>query len=315
MANHVYDVIIIGGGPAGLSAGIYAARARLKSLLIEKMAVGGTMVNAGVVENYPGFPHGVGGLELAELINEQVKKFGLETVIAEVTRLEIKDDQKIVKTSGGDFITRAVIIASGSERAKLGVPGEQEFIGRGVAFCAVCDACFYRDLRVAVVGGGNAAINEALELTKFAAKVIVIHRRDELRATRILQEKAFANPKMEFLWNTVVEAIEGDEVVRRLRLRNVVTGEKSILEVSGIFVATGSKPNTEFVSGLVPLDEAGAIITNERMETGVPGIFAAGDIRSNSIRQVVAAVGDGAVAAIFAEKYIVEKAGVHYEQG
>ena len=299
-----YDVVIIGGGPAGLTAGIYTARARLSSLLIEKMAAGGLVVNAGLVENYPGFPQGISGLELAEAIQQQAAKFGLETLTAEVTGLELKGKQKVVKTTEGSMVAKAVIIASGSERVKLGVPGEEKFAGRGVAYCAICDAAFYKDLPVAVVGGGNAAINEALELGKFASRVIVIHRRQELRATRILQESAFAEPKIEFLWNTVVEAIEGKEMVERLRLRNVLTGEESVLKVSGIFVAVGFKPNTDYLKGVLSLDANGAIITNEKMETNVPGIFAVGDIRANSIRQVVAAAGDGAVAAIYAGRFI-----------
>ncbi|TET66759.1 MAG: thioredoxin-disulfide reductase [Dehalococcoidia bacterium] len=304
MSKQEYDVVIIGGGPAGLTAGIYTSRARLSSLLIEKMAAGGLIVNAGLVENYPGFPQGIKGLELAESMNQQAAKFGLETLTAEVTGLELKGKQKIVKTSEGDINAKAVIIASGSDRAKLGVPGEEEFTGRGVAYCAICDAAFYRDLPVAVAGGGNAAINEALELSKFASRVTVIHRRQELRATRILQEQAFAEPKIEFLWNTVVEVIEGEKVVRRLRLRNVLNGEKSVLDISGIFVAVGFKPNTDYLKGVLSLDANGAIITNEKMETEVPGIFAAGDIRSGAIRQVIAAAGDGAVAAIYAGRFI-----------
>ena len=304
MSNREYDVVIIGSGPAGLTAGIYTARARLRSLLIEKAVTGGLIVNAGLVENYPGFPQGISGLELTDLMNQQAVKFGMETLLAEVTGLGLKGEQKIVKTTEGDIVAKAVIIASGSGRVKLDVPGEEEFTGRGVAYCAICDAYFYRDLPVVVVGGGNAAINEALDLSKFAAKVTVIHRRQELRATRILQEKAFADPKIEFLWNTVVEAIEGEDVVKRIRLRNVRTGEKSAMDISGIFVAIGFKPNTDYLKGVLSLDANGAIITNEKMETEVPGIFAAGDIRSGSIRQVVAGAGDGAVAAIYAERYI-----------
>ena len=304
MSNPEYDVVIIGGGPAGLTAGIYTARARLRSLLIEKAVTGGLIVNAGLVENYPGFPQGISGLELTDSMNQQAVKFGMETLLAEVTGLGLKGEQKIVKTTEGDIVAKAVIIASGSGRVKLDVPGEEEFTGRGVAYCAICDAYFYKDLPVAVVGGGNAAINEALDLSKFAAKVTVIHRRQELRATRILQEKAFADPKIEFLWNTVVEAIEGEDVVKRIRLHNVRTGEKSVMDISGIFVAIGFKPNTDYLKGVLSLDANGAIITNEKMETEVPGIFAAGDIRSGSIRQVVAGAGDGAVAAIYAERYI-----------
>ena len=303
-SNREYDVVIIGGGPSGLTAGLYASRARLSSLLIEKAATGGYIVNAGLVENYPGFPQGISGLELAELMNKQAAKYGLETLLAEVNGLELRGKQKVVKTTEGDIVAKAVIIAGGSDRVKLGVPGEEEFTGKGVAYCALCDAAFYRDLPVAVVGGGNAAINEALELSKFASKVTVIHRRQELRAVRILQERAFAEPKIEFLWNAVVEAIEGEDMVKRLRLRNVLTGEKSVLAISGIFVAIGFKPNTDYLKGILSLDATGAIITNEKMETEVPGIFAAGDIRSGSIRQVIAAAGDGAVAAIYAERFI-----------
>jgi thioredoxin reductase (NADPH) len=265
---------------------------------------GGLIVNAGLVENYPGFPQGISGVELTDSMNQQAVKFGMETLLAEVTGLELKGEQKLVKTTEGDIVAKAVIIASGSGRVKMDVPGEEEFTGRGVAYCAICDAYFYKDLPVAVVGGGNAAVNEALDLSKFAAKVTVIHRRQELRATRILQERAFADPKIEFLWDTVVEAIEGEDAVKRIRLRNVRTGERSVKDISGIFVAIGFKPNTDYLKGVLSLDANGAIITNEKMETKVPGIFAAGDIRSGSIRQVVAGAGDGAVAAIHAERYI-----------
>ncbi len=304
--NKKYDVVIIGGGPAGLSAGIYSARGRLKTLLLERMAVGGAIVYAGLVENYPGFLEGISGLDLADKMNRQAVKFGLEVMNAEVTALEIKGKEKEVRTSQGDFTAKAVIIAGGSERQLLNVPGEKEFTGRGVGYCALCDGFLFRDKTVAVAGGGNTAISEALELAKFAGKVYVIHRRDELRAVKILQERAFAEPKIEFVWSTVIESIEGDDVVRKLNLKNVATGKKSILAVDGVFVATGAKPATAYLKGLLSLDENGAIVTNEKMETGIPGIFAAGDIRSGSIRQVVSAVGDGAVAAVHAERYIAE---------
>jgi len=306
-AKREYEVVIIGGGPAGLTAGIYAARARLKSLLVEKGAAGGWIINAGVVENYPGFPDGVNGLELADAMQRQAVKFGLEMLTAEVNGIGLKGEQKILKTSEGDITARAVIVAGGSDRVKLGVPGEEEFTGRGVAYCAVCDGYFYRDVPVAVVGGGNAAMNEALELTKFASRVYVIHRRGELRATKILQERAFADKKIEFLWETVVEAIEGQDKVKRLRLKNVKTGKKSSLDISGVFVAVGFRPNTGYLKNMVALEDNGTIITNEKMETNVPGILAAGDIRSSSIRQVAAAVGDGAVAAVYAERYLAGK--------
>jgi len=304
--NKAYEVVIIGGGPAGLSAGIYTARARLSSLLIEKGLIGGQVVNAEQVENFPGFPEGISGYDLTELMHRQATKFGLETLTAEVTGVELYGEQKIVKTNEGDLVAKAVIIASGSEWTKLGIPGEKEFTGKGVSYCAICDGAFFTDQTVAVVGGGNAAIAEALSLTKFASRVMVIHRRQELRATRIVQEKAFAEPKVEFLWNTVVEEIEGEEVVKRLRLRNVITGEKSSLDVAGIFVAIGFKPNTDYLKSILPLDATGHVITNEKMETEIPGIFAAGDIRSSSIRQVIGAVGDGATAAIYAERFITK---------
>lgn len=302
--NRKYEVIIIGGGPAGLTAGLYTARARLNSLLIEKGVVGGRIVDADLVENYPGFPEGISGLELIQLMNKQATKYGLETLLAEVTSLELNDKQRIVKTTDEDFVAKAVIITSGLDQAQLGVPGEKEFTGKGVSYCATCDAYFFREKPIAVVGGGNAAITEALYLTKFASRVIVIHRRGELRATRILQEKAFAEPKIEFLWDTLVEEIVGEDVVKRLKLRQITTGQKSALEIAGIFVSIGFKPNTDYIKDVLPLDSAGYIITNEKMETGIPGILAAGDIRSNSIRQIVAAAGDGATAAIYAEKSI-----------
>jgi len=299
-----YDVVIIGGGPAGLSAGIYTARARLNCLLIERGAVGGQIINTEWVENYPGFAESISGIDLTEAMHKQATKFGLETLIAGVTGIDIKGNQKVVRTSQGDFTAKAIIIAGGSERQKLGVPGEAEFTGRGVSYCATCDGPFFKDKAVAVIGGGNAAITEALELTRFASKITVIHRRDELRATKILQEKAFAEKKIDILWDSVIEEIAGDTFVEKVRVSNVKTKKKSVLDVSGVFMAVGFKPNTDYLKDIVKLDDIGTIATNEKMETGVPGIFAAGDIRSNSIRQVIAAAGDGAVAAIGAEKYI-----------
>jgi thioredoxin reductase (NADPH) len=302
--NKEYEVIIIGGGPAGLSAGLYTSRARLNSLLIERGVVGGQIADAELVENYPGFPEGISGVELGQLMHQQATKYGLQTLLAEVTGIELRGEKKVVVTTKGNFTARAVIIASGSERLKLGIPGEEEFTGKGVSYCATCDAFFFKEQPVAVVGGGDAAITEALHLTKFASRVIVIHRRDQLRASRILQEKAFSEPKIGFLWNTVVEEIEGKDKVERLRLRQVITGEKSTLDVSGVFVSIGLTPGTDYLKGVLPLDAAGSIITNEKMETEIPGIFAAGDIRLNSARQAITAAGDGVTAAIYAEKFI-----------
>ena len=304
--NKEYEIVIIGGGPAGLTAGLYTSRARLKSLLLEKGLTGGQMTEAGRIDNYPGFPEGISGLELGQLMHQQAAKYGLKTVMAEATGIELQEGQKIIKTTEGNFTAKAVIIASGSERHKLGVPGEKEFTGKGVSYCATCDGDFFKELPVAVVGGGNAAITEALHLSKLASKVIVIHRRNQLRATRILQEKAFSEPKIEFLWDTIVEEIEGEDLVKRIKLRQVKTGQNSALDIDGVFVSIGFKPNTDYLKGILSLDASGAIITNDRLETNIPGIFAAGDIRQNSARQVITAAGDGATAAIYAEKFIIE---------
>ncbi len=304
--NEKYDVVIIGGGPAGLTAGLYASRARLNSLLIEKGLVGGQVANAERVENYSGFPEGIGGLELGQLMHQQATKYGLKTLLAEVIGIELQGEQKVIRTTEGDFIAKAVIIAGGSERQKLGVSGEEEFVGKGVSYCATCDAAFFREQPVAVVGGGDAAITEALHLTKFASRVTVIHRRDQLRASRILQEKAFSQPKIEFRWKSIVEKIEGGDLVKRIRLRQVKTGEESALEVAGIFISTGLRPNTDYLKSILPLDATGLIVTDGKMETEIPGIFAAGDIRHHSARQAITAAGDGATAAIYAEKFISE---------
>jgi len=304
--NAKYDVVIIGGGPAGLTAGLYASRAKLDSLLIEKGLVGGQIANAELVDNYPGFAEGISGFELGQLMHQQATKYGLKTLLAEVTGIELQDEQKVVKTIEGDFIAKAVIIASGSERYKLGVPGEEAFAGKGISYCATCDAAFFKEQPVAVIGGGNAAITEALHLAKFASKVTVIHRRDQLRASRILQEKAFSEPKIEFRWNSVIDEIEGKDLVKRIRIRQVKTEEESALDVGGIFISIGLKPNTDYLKGILPLDATGHIITNDRMETEIAGIFAAGDIRHDSARQAITAAGDGATAAIYAKKFITE---------
>jgi thioredoxin reductase (NADPH) len=304
--NKEYEIVIIGGGPAGLSAGLYTSRARRSTLLIERGLVGGLITETELVENYPGFPEGISGLELGELMHQQATKYGLETLLAEVTGLELQQGQKIIKTTEGNFTAKAVIIASGSERLKLGVPGEKEFTGKGVSYCATCDAAFFREMPVAVAGGGDVGITETLHLAKFASKVTVIELLPKLGASRILQERATAEPKVEFRLNTRVEEIKGEEVVKRLKLRQVITGEKATLDVAAIFVSIGIKPNTDYLKGILSLDATGTIITNDKLETNIPGIFAAGDIRHNSVRQAIAAAGDGATAAIYAEKFITE---------
>jgi len=304
LIDNNYEVIIIGGGPAGLSAGLYSSRARLNSLLVEKGMVGGQIVSAERVDNYPGFLEGISGFNLSQLMHQQATKYGLNTIIAEATGIKLGEEQKEVKTTEGNFTAKAVIIASGSERRKLSILGEEKFTGRGVSYCATCDAAFFREVPVAVVGGGDVAITEALHLARFAAKVTIIHRRDQLRASRILQEKAFSEPKIQFLWNAIVDEIDGEDLVRRIKLREVKTGEKSILEVAGVFISIGLKPSTDYLKRILPLDPAGHIITNDKMETEIPGIFAAGDIRHDSARQAITAAGDGATAAIFAEQFL-----------
>jgi thioredoxin reductase (NADPH) len=299
-----YQVVIIGGGPAGLTAGLYCARSKFNGLLIEQGIIGGQITNAERVENYPGFPKGISGIELGQLIHEQAISYGLETLLAEVTKVVPVQKHNLVSTSEGDFVAESVIIASGSQFRKLGVPGEDKFVGKGISYCATCDGPLFRAKTVAVIGGGDSAVTEALYLSKFASSVKVIHRRSQLRASKIFQERAKAEPKIGFIWDTVVTQIEGDGVVKQLTLKNTKNDRISILELAGIFVAIGSKPNSTQWRGLLPLDEEGYIVTNELMETKIPGIFAAGDVRHNSARQAITAAGDGATAAISAAKFL-----------
>jgi|WetSurMetagenome_2_1015567.scaffolds.fasta_scaffold157797_2 thioredoxin reductase (NADPH) len=299
-----YDVIIVGGGPAGLSAAIYTARARLSTLLVEKMAVGGQIINALMVDNYPGYKDGVSGVDLTMSMHEQATKFGVETLSDEVTSVKIEGGRKVVTASMGEFASKAVIIAGGAAHQKINVPGEKEYTGKGVSYCATCDGAFYRDKTVAVLGGGNSAVTEALGLTKFASKIYLVHRRHELRAAKILQEKLLSNIQIQPVWDTAVEAITGKQFVEKVKIKNLLTDKTSELDVAGVFVSIGTQPDTDYLKSVVNLDAGGAIIVNDRLETSVPGIFAAGDIRSGSIKQVVAAAGDGAIAAVNAGKYI-----------
>jgi thioredoxin reductase (NADPH) len=301
-----YEVIIIGGGPAGLTAGLYTSRAGLKSLLVERGIFGGQIVNATLIENYPGFPQGIAGMELGSLMHRQAVKYGLEVVTAEGTGITHGQPYG-VSTTEGDFEAIAIIIAAGSEYRKLGVIGEERLSGHGVSYCATCDGFLFRDREVAVVGGGDTAITDALELSRHAKKVYVIHRRDQLRAGKILRQRAFAQPKLEFIWSTVVEEILGGRLLEGLKLRNVKTGQQSNLKLGGLFVAVGLTPNSRCFSNILKLDDAGYVITGETMATSALGIFAAGDIRRNSPRQVSSAVGDGAIAAISAFKYIQDQ--------
>lgn len=298
----VYDVVIIGGGPAGLTAGIYVKRAMLKAVLIEKMGVGGQIIVTDLVENFPGFLE-ISGADLAGKFEERARKFGLEIKgMAEVSAIEDRGKTKIVKTSEGDIQTKSVIIASGTTPKRLGAKGELEFTGRGVSYCATCDGFFFRDKIVVVIGGGDSAITEAIYLTKMAKKVIVVHRRDELRAEKINQEHAFSNPKISFIWDSVLEEIVGKNIVEKVVLRNVKTNETSEVKTDGVFIYVGLIPNTAFVD--VKKDEWGFIIANDKMETSVKGIFVAGDCRVTPLRQIATAVGDGAIAAVSAERYL-----------
>ncbi|HEX76172.1 MAG TPA: thioredoxin-disulfide reductase [Dehalococcoidia bacterium] len=301
-----YEVIVIGGGPGGLAAGLYTSRAGLKSLLLERGAVGGQMVNATLIENYPGFPEGISGAELGSLMHQQAVKYGLEVLTAEVTELS-QGKSYTVSTTEGSFEAATLIIATGSEYRKLGVAGEERLSGRGISYCATCDGFFFRDRVVAVVGGGDTAITDALELSQHANRVYVIHRRDQLRAGQVLQERAFAHSKLKFIWSTVVEDVLGDKVVEGLKLRNVKTGQQSTLKVDGVFVAIGLLPNSRSFFNILELDDIGYIVTDEMMATSAPGIFAAGDIRRHSPHQIAAAVGDGVTAAMSAFNYFVSK--------
>lgn len=298
-----YDLIIIGGGPAGLTAGLYASRAKLKTLLIEKKAAGGQIATTEHIENYPGFAQG-SGQELVKIMEEQSARFGTEFLAAGATAVDFSAQEKIITTGKGEFRAPAVIIATGCSARRLEVPGEKELIGRGVSFCATCDGAFYEDLPVMVVGGGDAAVEEALYLTRFVEKVYLVHRRDALRATKVVQERAFNNPKIEFIWNSVVEELQGDELLERVVVRNVQDGRKTEIDVNGIFIYIGFLPNTGFLAGQIRLNKSGYIVTDDWMETSVPGVFAAGDCREKLLRQVVTATGDGATAAFAVEKYL-----------
>ncbi|MBM3940770.1 MAG: thioredoxin-disulfide reductase [SAR202 cluster bacterium] len=306
-----YDVVIIGAGAAGLASAIYTTRAMLKTLVIERQAAGGQILYTGDIENYPGFPNGIGGPELASHFEKQATKFGAEIAYGTIVKLDVGGAVKRVIGEEKVYTAKAVIIASGGEHNKLGVPGEEEYAGRGVSYCATCDGNFFRNMDVTVVGGGDAALDEGLYLTRLVKSVTLVHRRDELRASKILQQRAFENPKFTFVWNSVVEGIEGNGSVDKVRVRNLKTGEVAERDTSGVFIYIGFHPINDFMRGVIDLDPAGHAKVNLEMKTNVPGVFAAGDVRTFSERQLGNAVGDGIAAAISAYKYITDSKDVH----
>ncbi len=307
MNNVDYDLVIIGGGPAGLTAGLYAVRARLNVVLIEKVVPGGQILTTDWIENYPGFPTGISGADLVQKMTEQVKQFDLNIENNEVISLDLSKRIKKVTLTDRSITTHAIIVATGASPKKLGVPGEDHFLGKGVSFCATCDGPFFKDLTVAAVGGGDTAVQESLYLTKFAKKVYLIHRRDNLRAEAILQERALDNDKIEFVWDSVLSEINGLTQVENISLQNVKTGNKTELSVDGCFIWIGILPNTQFLSNTVNTDKYGFIITDLNMKTSIQGVFAAGDVVDSVYRQAITAAGMGCKAALDAERWLGEQ--------
>ena len=304
MQEEIYDVIIIGGGAAGLTAGIYACRGGLKTLMLEKLMPGGQVINAESIENFPGFPNGISGAEIAPMMQQQAMKYGLEIRLGEVCELAQDGDVWRVSAWGEEYAGRSVIIAGGSTLRKLGVSGEEELFGAGVSYCATCDGGFFMNQIVGVVGGGDSALDEALVLTEYASKVILFHRGDEFTGEKILQERVLSNPKIDVRWNTSVSEILGNGQVEGVAIVDEQSGETSRIDLSGVFIYIGLDPNTEYLQDVLPLDTGGHIPTDIWMSTPVRGIFAAGDIRQNSAAQLVSAAGDGATAAIAARRYV-----------
>jgi thioredoxin reductase (NADPH) len=301
----IYDVAILGGGPAGLTSAIYASRARLSTILVEKNYPGGQVMMCENIENYPGYTANTSGFELCNSMKEQAEKFGTEIRLSEVSGLELSGSEKVLKTTdGGEIRAKTIILSLGAHPRRLGVPGEAEFIGRGVSYCAVCDAAFFKDKKLAVIGGGDSAVEDSNFLTRYASNVTIIHRRDKFRAQRIIQERALENPTIVVQWNSVVKSIGGKDNVDHVVLEDVLTKEQVHMPVDGVFVLIGLDPNTKLLNGQITLDEMGYIITDENMRTNIPGVFAAGDVRKKLLRQIVTACADGAIAATAAEKYI-----------
>ncbi len=303
MTKTDYDLVIIGAGPAGLTAGIYAARARMNVLLLEKAVPGGQILVTDWIENYPGFPEGISGFDLAEKMKTQAEELGLKIETLEVHSLNLSEESKEIVLKDKSITTKSLIIASGASPRTLGI-GEDKFIGKGVSFCATCDAPFFKEKTVVAIGGGDTAVQEAIYLTKFAQKVYLVHRRDELRAAKILQERAFANDKLELVWDSIPTGIEGFFGVESVKIKNVKTNEEKILKADGCFIWVGILPNTSFLNDAVAVDEFGFIQSDASMQTSVPGVYAVGDVRDTPLRQIATAVGDAAIAAVSAEHFI-----------
>lgn len=301
-----YDVLIIGGGGAGLTAAIYTSRANLKTLLLEKLTPGGQIALTDMVENYPGFPDGVTGTEISMRMEEQAKRYGTEVQYEEVESIAKNGSGFKVKTPKSTYDARAVIVASGASFRTLGAPGERELTGRGVSYCATCDGAFFKGKEIVVVGGGDSAMQEGLFLTRFVTKLSVVHRRDKLRASPILQDRAKSNPKFNFIWDSAVTRINGDKKVERVRIKNLKSGEERDFKTDGVFIFIGHDPATKFLQGFVALDEKGYVKTNEQLETSVPGVFAAGEVRAGGVKQLVSACGEGCAAALSAQEYVEE---------
>jgi thioredoxin reductase (NADPH) len=312
------NVIVIGSGPAGFTAGIYAGRAQLSPLLVTGSAMGGQMALTNEIENYPGFPEAITGQELTQLMQKQAERFGTRVEMDEVTGIDFSVHPFEVKTYAQEYEAKAVIIATGASPRKLGVPGEEEFTGRGVSYCATCDGFFYQNRTVVVVGGGDAAVEEAMFLTKYASEVYLVHRRNRLRAEKVTQERAFKNEKIKWVWDSVVTEILGsenkNEGVAQVHIKNVKTGEESFLKADGIFIYIGNVPNTQFLGGQVELNERGYIVTDRKCHTSVSGVFAAGDVQEWVLQQIATAVGSGAMAAMEADKFIAELEDMAYPE-
>lgn len=304
--NHVYDMVIIGGGPGGYTAALYAVRAGLDTVLLEKFSAGGQMALTDQIDNYPGFENGIDGFTLAEKMKQGAERFGAQTKYAEVKSVDLNASPKVIETSEGTFYGRTVVFSTGANPRELGLPEEKELVGRGVAYCASCDGMFYRGKTVVVVGGGNTAAEDALLLSRLAKKVILVHRRDSLRATKVYHEPLMQAENVEFRWNSVVTELLYNAKITGVKLKDVQTGEETVVECDGVFVSIGRKPATELVKDQLTLDQSGYVVADESTRTNIPGVYAVGDVRTKVLRQVVTAVADGAMAVYYAEEYLAQ---------